>query len=342
MNVPSALRLPSCAEGQSIKASGAAWSCDAGEAKNVIVVAKAGGDFTTITAALASILTTGSGAPSATNPFLIMIGPGVYNETVSLRNFVDLQGAGPGVTTIESTASATTPVKEAATVFASSTGLVNTRISNLSIVNRASTNVGIGVGLFGTSTSEITLDNVTVVSLNGGARNLGLYIRASSPQIRNTTIRAFSGSESAALMIDSAGAPTIRDSTLQASTATTVTTVLLSGTSSSSSRANLTIVNTLMDANGSSSANVAGLRSTLTGTSNTCVARVDNSRITTPASITSATFPSVNWSGTCTLRIGTTHLEGGPVVGNSVNQVRCVFTYDRDYNALSSCPRPIG
>lgn len=67
---------------------------------NVVVVAKSGGDYTEPLAAIASITDA-----SATNPYLVKIMPGVYdfgNLTLDMKEYVDIEGAGEGVTVLTS------------------------------------------------------------------------------------------------------------------------------------------------------------------------------------------------------------------------------------------------
>ena len=63
--------------------------------QNLVVVAKDGGDFSSITEALNSITTN-----SATNPFTIYVAPGVYSERVVMKPYVDIEGAGEAATKI--------------------------------------------------------------------------------------------------------------------------------------------------------------------------------------------------------------------------------------------------
>lgn len=102
-----------------------------------IVVAKSGGNYTTITAALNAI------TPSPTNRYTIEVWPGTYAENVTMKSYVHLKGLGRGVTYLKSATGAGNAV--------SMYGLTNVAVSGLSI---STSNTGIT--LSGTVNAEIT------------------------------------------------------------------------------------------------------------------------------------------------------------------------------------------
>ncbi len=70
--------------------------------ENVIVVAKSGGQFTTIQGAIDSI----TGA-SNENRFLVWVAPAIYEERITIPSYVTVRGAGKDLTTIKATGGAT-------------------------------------------------------------------------------------------------------------------------------------------------------------------------------------------------------------------------------------------
>lgn len=65
--------------------------------EHVVVVAKSGGDFTSVQAAIDSISNASAGSP-----YLVWVAPGTYSETVKMIPHVHLQGAGQEATIISS------------------------------------------------------------------------------------------------------------------------------------------------------------------------------------------------------------------------------------------------
>jgi hypothetical protein len=83
------------------------WHCSTdatgSRPSHLVVVAKSGGDFGSIQAAIDSI-----DDEAADNPYLVWVAPGVYEEEVTMAPYIHLQGSGQGATVITKSDSSVT------------------------------------------------------------------------------------------------------------------------------------------------------------------------------------------------------------------------------------------
>ncbi|MGB2895910.1 MAG: hypothetical protein WBB65_07095 [Anaerolineales bacterium] len=150
--------------------------------QNVVVVAKSGGDYTSVQAAIDSI----TGAV-ADNPYLVWVAPGEYSETVRMKPYVHLQGAGQEATIITSTASnGSLPPSSATLVLASDVSLRDLTVGNSS--------VGIyNVALLASAGVDRTLvADVTVRAQGGGGDNFAIVLIDSGTDVRLQYVTALS------------------------------------------------------------------------------------------------------------------------------------------------------
>lgn len=221
--------------GAGLVLNGGEFSIKGSPYKNVIVVAKSGGDFTHIQAAVDSI-----GDASASNRYLVWVAPGVYEEQVMMKSFVDLVGAGEGVTTIRWTGGSQHPLYGMGSVTVA--GAANSALRSLTVESDGGSNlyaVGISTrensdpfhvsrvsvvatdgmdftyGLY-VRDSASTISEVTVIA-NGGARPRGVSTNG-APQLTNVTILAGDGSANSVGFFMEGGAPEIRNSRIQGDT----------------------------------------------------------------------------------------------------------------------------
>ena len=150
----------------------------------VVWVATSGGDFTTLSAALASITDN-----SASKPYLIKIAPGVYTETswTGLKNYVDIEGSGQDVTTI-TCACATGSQSYLSAVLAVAGVEKNIEVRNLTLANTGGGSFSYGVGTESVS-ANVTFDRVTVTAAGGTSQTAGFFFygNGSAPTLTNVT-----------------------------------------------------------------------------------------------------------------------------------------------------------
>ncbi|MCB0112614.1 MAG: hypothetical protein KDD84_00920 [Caldilineaceae bacterium] len=159
-------------------------SDDGSSYKYVVVVAKEGGHYTSVVAALNSI------TPTASSPYLVWVAPGTYTETalVEVKGYVHLQGAGPNVTKITSTRSSTVQNTDSSTVRLYDQG----RISDLYIGNSGtSSTYGIGVWMADDVTRDTVIDNTHIeVNGSGGTGHYAVYASDAEPTIKRSHLHA--------------------------------------------------------------------------------------------------------------------------------------------------------
>jgi len=171
--------------------------------QNEIIVAKSGGDYTSVQAAIDSIADA-----SASNRYLVWIAPGVYSEAVTMKQFVDIQGSGELVTKITTSGSTT---HTNATVL----GADDAELRFLTVENTGGAEYA--VAIYNDNASP-TLTHVTLIAL-GAQRGHGMYNNSSSPTMTEMVISVSASGTSwnyGVLNYDNS-LPTMRDLTISVS-----------------------------------------------------------------------------------------------------------------------------
>lgn len=177
------------------------------EWENVVVVAKSGGDYTSITDAMNAI------SPSSSERYLVLVMPGVYEEQVTVKQYVHLKGAGEGVTFVSSQANnANFNDNSAVTLIAPA----DSQISDLTVRNDSTTNDGVALKVT-TGNSQTVLRNVRIETNGvGGDQHVGLYLNSGSAHLVHVSIVVSGGASNNWGIFNSASSPTIQDTTIAA------------------------------------------------------------------------------------------------------------------------------
>jgi len=173
--------------------------------KNIITVAKANGHFTDPVAAVNSITDA-----SATNPYLVVIGPGVYTitQTLQMKEYVDIVGSGENVTRLTGGISSGTQSATSAII----SGANNATLSSLTVENTGGGSNSIG--FFNGSASPMVCS--VTVKASGGDRNYGVHNYYSSPTMTDVIATASGGTYNFGVYNENSS-PTMTDVTATAS-----------------------------------------------------------------------------------------------------------------------------
>jgi hypothetical protein len=140
----------------------------------VVVVARSGGDYSAVQPAVDAITDA-----TAAKPYLVWVAPGVYSETVTLKPYVHLQGAGAGATIITSTQAADS------FLYPAQATLVLTR--NVSLRDLTVGNAGTGVAnvavLALSGTTETVLADVATRARGNGNDNHAIFLSGSGTEV---------------------------------------------------------------------------------------------------------------------------------------------------------------
>ncbi|OGQ09976.1 MAG: hypothetical protein A3G39_09360 [Deltaproteobacteria bacterium RIFCSPLOWO2_12_FULL_43_16] len=319
----------------------------------IAVVAQSGGNYTDPVTAMNN-LSAWCGTPSATNPCLLKIMPGVYNigaNSLQMQNYVDIEGSGEDVTKITGNAGTiyTAVVNGASNaeirfLTVENTGAANeicaiynvnpsAKITNVTVITTggaASNSCGVW------NDASVTMTNVTVSATGGINTNRGVVNQA-TVIMTNVIITATGGGFQNIGVLNSFSTVTMTNATVNVSGSGAIEYIGVLNMGNS----NVTIMNSTITATGGVSKGVSN---------NASFATITNSTIT--ASGGSGIYTIDNFGGSLKIDhsviggsnstiigsyvyVGNTRLDGGPVSGTVI----CAGVYDENYVFYpNTCP----
>ena len=148
--------------------------------EHVIAVAKSGGDYATIGAALDAIVDNGAG-----NRYLLWVAPGTYTETVRTKPYVSIQGAGRELTTIVSDSSSSSFIWPEATVVLTD----HVTLRDVAVTASGPAVHPYRIAIQAHKASAVEVRDVIAVA-TGAQKSYGILNYKSSMTIRGATITA--------------------------------------------------------------------------------------------------------------------------------------------------------
>lgn len=315
--------------GDGLELNGVQFSGKGTAYQNVLIVAGSGGDFTSIQAALNSI-----SDANATNRYLVWVAPGIYSERVTMRAYVDIEGAGELATKITFIGDAGTDgtVRGKSNAELRFLTVENTGGSTyaVAIVNNASSPRLVHVsatasggslanyGVFNTNYGAAELIDVTATA-SGGSFSAGVHssLATASLRLRNVVATASDASTTNSGVSNNQASPTMVNVTATASGGASARGV--SNTASSP-----TIIHSVLRASGA--ANSHGLYNV--ASSGAYTVTVDSSQV-------SGDTAAIARDSEFTIRIGGSRLDGGSVDGSG-GTLTCVESFDGSGQPLGS------
>jgi len=328
------------------------WGGISGKPSNTLIVAKSGGDFNTITAALNSIT-----SASEANRYLVKVMPGVYTETVAMKQYVDIEGSGELATKITYTGNAGT--------YGTLRGANNAELRFLTVANTGG-GAAYAIAISNNSASP-RLTHITA-SASGATDNLGVYNNTGSPVMTNVTASA-SGGTNCHGVYNLSGSPVMTNVSASGTGGTFARGVYTSASSPvmtnvTASASGGTTLNIGIDITSSSSPTMTNVIASASGGGNTRAVNIISSSPAIQDSVLHASGATNNYgiynfasSGAYTIKInhsqvtgstntifndshftmqiGATLLEGGAVLANG-GTLTCVGAYSGSYAALNN------
>lgn len=333
---------------------GSVQQAAARQPSNIVVVAKSGAPFSSIQAALDSILDA-----TASNPYVVYVAPGIYSERVEMKPHVDVQGAGTHVVQITSPASGfATPTLEtaahaelrsltvrstAAPGFDSVPIACRSKGALRDVAVEASADGGSGLvrarGIYAFPCTELVLRNVAVTSSGASGLNSGMSIGGLSSQpppmlyVVDSEFAVFGTGGNNASGISARGLVTISGTSISVQGAPNGNTGFhLNVLADSPAPSQVELRGVTISAGAASAASGIGVWGQ-DQDGDTATILIDRSSISSPDD-------SIRTSPGMSVFVGASRL-GGTVTTFYGGSVRCVSSYDGSFTALdSSCAVP--
>jgi YVTN family beta-propeller protein len=276
----------------------------------VAIVAQSGGNYSNPATAM-NAYGTWCGTPSASNPCLLKIMPGVYNigtGSVTMQPFIDIEGSGENVTVIQGNPDGGLGVVA---------GASNAELRFLTLKNTGGSSWSTAISNSGGASPRLT--GLTAIASGGTSWNVCIYNYGSSPTMTHMTVNSeAAGSWSIGVLNKEFSAPLISDLTVSA-TGGTAWSIGIDNDKSSATIKDVSI--TTACANGSQ-CNSVGV---ISGTSGTV--RIYDS-------ILKASVYTVSSGSGVTTLVAHTQLDGGAASGSGT--LTCVGAYNGNFAALGT------